>query len=492
MEKTLLQRYIAGVRDTQHGESYRTLLQYFWPEFITAFILSSILHIIDAAFIAQIKSTSMYATLGVSSTLIHLITKIAEGLSVGILVICGQYNGIANYKGVGRAALSGLLITIIIGFIVSSLLFITAPSIYAWYNVPEKMITMGVAFLRLRAVSIFLSFIFFACIGYLRAIKNTQVPMILFVVGGIVFIVSDYICIFGKCGIPAMKLYGSAIASIVQYLIMVSGALWYVIRAPEQQKYALSQNTFDFSLSRSIVMISWPVMIDKAILAAAKMWLAMLIAPLGKTALASFAVIKDMEQLAFVPAIACAQVITFLVSNDYSRGNWLAIKNNIKRILLLASVIVGSILCLFSYNPSFIIQLFDTKKVFGSFAAQAFPLLSVLVFFDLLQLILAGALRGASDVKTVMCVRLIVCLCFFCPFSYLISQLAITNELYKFVLLYGSFYLGNGLMSMYYIYRLHGQQWKAHGDIKPSRIVHDQDYQRRSGEVSRNVQHPSL
>lgn len=492
MEKTLLQRYIAGVRDTQHGESYSTLLQFFLPEFITALILSSILHIIDAAFIAQIKSTSMYATLGVTSTLIHLITKIAEGLSVGTLVICGQYNGIAHYKKVGRAAVSGIYLTIAFGFGIALLIFFGAPTIYGWYKVSDKMLALGVTFLRLRAVSIFLSFIFFACIGYLRSIKNTQVPMTLFVLGGIIFIVSDYICIFGKCGLPAMKLFGSAVASIIQYFVMVVGALYYILFSPQQQKYAIRSQSFDHESARSIIMISWPVMLDKAILAAAKMWLALLISPLGKTALASFAVIKDMEQLAFVPAIACAQVITFLVSNDYSRRDWIAIKNNIKRIILLASFIVGSIVCLFSYCPEMLIQFFDTKKVFGSFAAQAFPLLSVLVFFDLLQLILAGALRGASDVKTVMLVRLVVCVGFFCPFSYMISHLAITNVLYKFVLLYGSFYVSNGLMSLYYIYRLHGHQWKTLSDIKPSRIVHDQDYQGRSSEISRDVQHTSL
>lgn len=494
MSKPLFQSYLAGIRDMQHGESYETIFKYFWPEFITALILSSILHLIDASFIAHIKSTSMYATLGVTSTLIHFITKIAEGLSVGTTILCGKYNGKSDYRQLGIAAKSGIALTLLMGAVISTLLFFAAPSIYGWYQVPPKMMGMGIKFLRLRSISIFLMFIFFACIGYLRGVKNTRVPMALFVMGGVVFVIADYIFIFGAFGIPSMKLYGSALASIIQYVVMLSGALWYIFVSPTTSPAYMQHAAPLPTAARSILSLSWPVMVDKAVLAGAKMWLAMLIGPMGKTALASFAVIKDMEQLAFVPAIACAQVITFLVSNDFGKGDWLAIKNNIKRIILIASVMVFSILLLFSYKPHLVIALFDTKKVFGSFAAQAFPLLSVLVFFDLLQLILAGALRGASDVKTVMMVRLITCIVIFCPSSYLLAHVPIQSQIYKFVIVYGSFYVSNGIMSLIYIQRFRGHAWKQNdnkrSDIKPSRIADDQDYQGRGSQTSKDVQHP--
>lgn len=469
MHKPLLESYIAGVRDTDHGENYPALFNYFWPEFITAFILSSLLYLIDGMFIAHLKSTSMYATLGVTSTLIHFITKIAEGLSVGTMVLCGQWNGVGEHQKVGKVAVSGVWLTVIVGACISSLLFWAAPAIYMWYEVPPKMVAMGTMFLRLRALSIFFSFVFFALIGFLRGVKNTRVPMKIFMIGAAVFIVADYALIFGKWGFPELKLYGSAVASIVQYTIMLAIGAWYVMR-DMGAKYSTSlMESGDISWVKSIIALSWPVMIDKAILAAAKMWLAKLIGPLGKTALASFTVIKDIEQLAFVPAIACAQVVTFLVSNDYQRHDWLGIKNNIKRILLMASVMVFAILAFFSYAPHTIIQYFDTKHHFGDFAAAALPILSVLVFFDLLQLILAGALRGASDVKTVMLVRLVTGLVLFCPLSYALAHLAIENTLVKFIVVYGSFYVCNGLMSLVYIYRFRTNGWKKHARFTTSK-----------------------
>jgi len=36
----------------------------------------------------------------------------------------------------------------------------------------------------------------------------------------------------------------------------------------------------------------------------------------------------------------------------------------------------------------------------------------------------------------------------------------------KFILLYGSFYIGNGLMSIVYIQRFRGHDWKGNKDPK--------------------------
>ena len=89
-------------------------------------------------------------------------------------------------------------------------------------------------------------------------------------------------------------------------------------------------------------------------------------------------------------------------SNDYKVHDSDGIKNNIKKIVFLASIMVFSILLVFSLYPSYFISIFLIKRVAYQFSATVLPLISVLVFFDLLQLILSGALRGAADVRTVM------------------------------------------------------------------------------------------
>ncbi len=78
---------------------------------------------------------------------------------------------------------SALFVTLGMGIFVASLLYVFAPSICAMYGVSEKMTSAGIDFLRLRAVGVLCTFIYFAAIGFLRAIKNTFVPMVTFIIG---------------------------------------------------------------------------------------------------------------------------------------------------------------------------------------------------------------------------------------------------------------------------------------------------------------------
>ena len=200
MKKGLLSSYIFGITDSQNGKSYERIIRYFIPEFITALVLYSFLKLLDAAWIAHLKSTSMYATLGVTNTLLHFIIKVAEGLSVGTIVLTGCYNGIEKFKEAGRSLVDAFWTTVFLGLTISGGLYFGAPYIYAWYGVPVDMIAMGVPFLRLRALSILFMFVYFALIGFLRGIKNTKAPMSIFMIGALVFIFFDYALIFGKFG----------------------------------------------------------------------------------------------------------------------------------------------------------------------------------------------------------------------------------------------------------------------------------------------------
>lgn len=462
MKKNLIASYIAGITDVKSGERIITILRYFFPEFVTALVLYSLLYLIDARWIANLKSTSIYATVGTTSTLLHFITKVAEGFQVGTIILTGHFNGLKEYKQVGRTLSDSFWITVFAGGAVSALLYTGAYWIYYFYGVPVKMITYGTPYLRLRAVGIFFMFIYFAIVGFLRGIKKPRIAMNIFLLGAAVFLFFDYGLIFGTFGLPAWGMYGSALASIIQYVVMLTTAIVYIFLDKENRIYGINLllDLRDWTRIKEIFKLSWPVMLDKATLALAYLWLGYVINPMGKYAIASYTVIKDLERLAIQPAAAFAQVITFLVSNAYGVHDWDGIKSNIKKTVFLSSIFVFAILFVFSLWPEYFIQIFDPKSKFTLFSAKVFPVLSVLVFFDLLQLILSGALRGAANVKIVMMTRLTIFCFYFIPVSWMLSRLPIENVILKFLLVYSSFYIGNGLMSVIYIWRFRGERWK--------------------------------
>lgn len=488
MKTNIISSYLGGIFDATNSENYTRIIRYFIPEFITAFILYCPTWI-DAAFIAHLKSTPTYATLGTTNNFIHLIIKIAEAFSVGTVIMVGQRNGAHDFPGVGKSLRDAFWTTIILGFSIAISIYFGAFWIYKWvYKVPEEMITLGMPFIKIRALSVFFMFVAFAFVGFLRGIKNTRVTMILFLLGGLAFVLFDYALIFGYdlgfVQIPPMGLQGSAIASIIQYLVMVVAGILYVSFSQKTKKYSVHLFTGTRSLKqiKELIFLSLPVVADKAVLALSYVWLCSLFCQMGIKSSATYSAIKDLERFAIIPGVACAQIITFLVSNDFGQHNWQRIKNNIKKIISLAITMVVFILVVFVLNAERIIGVFDKKGEFTSFAATVFIWLALFLLFDVVQLVLSGALRGAGDVRTVMIVRMAICLGYFVPVSYILANyVPVESDVLKFVMVYGSFYAGNAIMSIIYIHRFRSGRWKkaaAHEAAILEDAAHENDQRR--------------
>ena len=160
-----------------------------------------------------------------------------------------------------------------------------------------------------------------------------------------------------------------------------------------------------------------------------------------------------------MPAAAFAQVVTFLVSNHLGAKNSTAARTTIIKILFLTSILVSSALIILNiWAPSCIAFLAPTPELIA-FATPLLRLLSCLVVFDFIQLILAGALRGAGKVKTVMWIRFISCLFFFLPISYILSLYSFSSISVQFFLIYGAFYCNTALMGAAFLFQLRQKYW---------------------------------
>ncbi|MBI2352727.1 MATE family efflux transporter [Candidatus Dependentiae bacterium] len=446
----------------QAGISYKKILRYFYPEFVTSLIVYFLPQFIDCYFICNLKSTDLYAISGIVENLLGVFTKCAEGLLIGTVVISGYFNGLHDYKNAGKSFTYGFWATIIIGFCFSLALYLGVMLFYKFNSFSPEMIALGIPYLRVKAIGIFFLFFYFALVGFFRSVKNTFTPMVVFFIGSCVFIVSDYLFIFGKCGLPQFGLLGSAVAYVIQYVLMSCLMLFYLIFSKAYKKYEISFLIRHIEYSRfwSFIKISIPTMIDKTSIAFAYVWLGSCIFKLGTTSAAAFSMIKLMERIAFVPAIAFSQIITFLVSNDLGNRQWVDIYANIKKVVLLASMMVGAILIIGLLWPSLIVHFYKCSPEICSLVEIIFPSLSVLVMFDLLQLILSGALRGAGDVKMVMITRLIVIFCYFIPMTYVINWFSFSTIALKILVTYATFLSGNALMVIIYMIRWNQNDWK--------------------------------
>ncbi|MBM3892824.1 MATE family efflux transporter [Candidatus Dependentiae bacterium] len=446
------------------GDSCKQIIGYWLPEIISATILFSLPAMVDSWIIAQLGSSTIYGALAMGSNFLHSLTKLAEAIPVASMAIIGRHNGAKEYAQCGEGLADSFWTTFLLGLAQFIVIFFSAHAIYRWLNVPADMVSVGAPFLQLKSLGVLLIFTTLGLLGFMRAIKNTHIPMMLNIIGLVSFIFFDYVLVLGKFGFPQLGITGSAVATIIQYGLMNIVAIGYILLNPAYKKYftKLFFNIFNFMRMGHLVNLSWRIMLDKSIISFAYIWLAKMLAPMGKHAINSFDVVLKLERSAFLPVIAAAQIITFLVSNRLGARDVDGAYANIKKLYLLTcgSLFIATIILL--ANPTYFVSIFDPNNNFTTFAVTVLPIINIFVFFDFTQVFLAGALRGAGDVKTVMWTRFFVTFFFFVPLSYIFSSIPHISDVLRFVLVYGSFYVATGVMGLVFLYRIKSHAWHKH------------------------------
>ena len=462
--KAVLARWLGFAPST--GDSTRDILRYWFPELISNAILIVLPGLIGSWVTSQLGSVAMYGALGMSNSFLFMLTKMSEAIPVAAIAIIGRHNGAQEYEKCGEELGNTFWTTFIIGLVQFLLIFFGAALIFQWLGVPNDMIQVGVPFLQQKSFGYLLLFTSIGFIGFLRAIKNTKVPMIVTLVGIGLFTVFDYALVLGKFGIPGCGLYGDALATTIQYGAMNIMLLGYILLNPDYKKYfkRVFFSVFNVKQMLHLLNLSTPILIDKCTLAFATVWSAKMIAVLGSKAIATFVVVRDLEKFAMLPTMASATVLTFLVSNRLGARDFNGVTVSIKKMMLLTSLTVMPLLLLLSFKAHFFIQFFDPKHQFVDFTVLVLPIISLLAIFDFTQIIFAAALRGAGDGQTVMIYRAIAVFLFMIPVTYGLSHLPMQNLALKFILIYGSFYVTTGLMSISYWFYMRSDKWK-HRDV---------------------------
>ncbi|MFH0897992.1 MAG: MATE family efflux transporter [bacterium] len=453
---------VRDIRRVKAGDSISQILLYWLPEMISAMILIVLPPIVDSYVVANSQTLTSYGALALATNFLYSLTKFAEAIPIASIAIVGRFNGAQEYEKCGEELGTTFWTTTFIGIFQFVVVLFFAEAIYHWLGVSGEIVTIGAPFLRLKSIGILLIFSLLSLIGFMRAIKNTHIPMLINITGMALFVFFDIALVLGKFGFPSLGLHGSAYASIIQFGAMNAIALGYILFNPEYKKYfrQIFFSVFNVKRAFNLLNLSWPIIIDKISFALSYPWLTKMLAPMGTSAITTFDVVKNLERFAFLPAIAFATVITFLVSNRLGAHDYEGAKNNIKKVLLLTGITVGFTLAVLCFKAHYFVSMFDPKNQFTDFGVAVLPMISLLVTFDFVQVIFSGALRGAGDVRSVMLIRFFSCIFFLFPASYVAAQIPTSNHNLKFVMVYGCYYLTTGIMSIFCLKRIMSNKWQ--------------------------------
>lgn len=209
-------------RDMCKGPLFGNIVAYTIPVILTG-ILQLLFNAADLMIVGRFCGSVYVSAVGATSSLIHLITNLFIGLSVGAGVAVAHAIGAGDHKMVQKTVHTSIPTALISGVILTIIGIAFSGKFLVWMGTPEEALGLSTTYMRIYFVGITASMLYNFGAAILRAAGDTKGPLIYLTLSGVLNVVLNivFVLLFG------MDVDGVAWATTISQ--MLSAAL--VLRA---------------------------------------------------------------------------------------------------------------------------------------------------------------------------------------------------------------------------------------------------------------------
>ncbi len=356
-----------------------------------------------------------------------LVTSISILFALSLLI--GHAYGEKDYLAVGSLLQQGWVIGALISL----------PTMFICWNIYPVLIFLGQDKELSRIVEVFFHASILRVPIILFSVANQQlcfgvnkqrIDMYANIAGVVVLLVSSYLLIFGKLGLPAFGVAGFGYASTLQsffYFIVVSCCLYF---DDYFKKFELFRMRFhkNWQSLKKLFKFGWPISLQISGEVICFSVIATFMGWLGKDSLSGYQIIMQYQFLIVVPVFAISQASGILIGQAYGGKQMSDINSYGQAGLLFVCVITALIGSLFLIIPKTLcLPYLDIHNPANahimSIAVLLFAVLAIAQFLDGIRNLLTGCLRGVLDVQFPMRIGLGALWLISLPIAYLFGFL---------------------------------------------------------------------
>ena len=341
------------------------------------------------------------AAVGLAGQFFYLLNITLFGISSGSAIFAAQYWGARDLhnlrRTLGLCLATGLVVALTFAFV--ALVF--PGGVIGLYTQDPAVIGLGASYLRIIAWSYAFTAVTAAFSSLIRSTGNTRPPMIVGVVTLTLNIVLDYCLIFGKLGLPALGVRGSALATAIcrglECVTLV--LLTYGRRLPVA---ASARQLFSFGLTfaaRHLRLIG-VVFLNEFFWALGTNVYSAIMARLGTAAYAAYNISATFQTLGLFFSMGCSNSCGILVGHQIGAGQPEAAYRTARRILVigvLGSGLIGLALAAARQPLLSLYQVSPAARQDASAMLLVTGLALAVRAFD--GILIVGILRGGGDTR---------------------------------------------------------------------------------------------
>jgi putative MATE family efflux protein len=366
-----------------------------WPV-ILSFALDSILGLAAMLMVGRLGAEAVGAV-GLATQILGAVRAGIAAVGTGTIALVARYIGAGDRDNAEEVLKQSVVWGVIVSTAIAIPVIIFAHPLMSLFQVRGPMEDMASRYLQIVMISEPFTGVFLQCASGLRGAGDTRTPLWIGGIVDVIAIILNYVLIFGKCGLPTLGVDGSAIATLIAYVL--GGVIFFWVLSLDRMvlNFRWTRLWPDLGLGRRILNVGYPAAIEQLVIQFGFVAYVAFIASYGDKEVAAYFIGVRILALSFLPGFGFSNAAATMVGQGlgahdpaYARkAGW--VSTAMAMVLMSA---MGALIFVFARQIAAV--FIDDREVikytigFMQALGASQPLMAV-------DWTLTGGLRGAGD-----------------------------------------------------------------------------------------------
>jgi multidrug resistance protein, MATE family len=404
------------------SKDHKTILKLALPA-IAGLSSQMIVSLVDAAMVGRLPNAEYYlAAMGIGVIATWAVISLFSSLATGTHVLIARRFGSQDYNECGKVLNTSIILSFIIGVIVSAFVVFFSYDIANFFAADKKVAFYAGQFLHYRFMGLAFFLITVSYRGFFFGIGNTKVFMYSAIIINFLNIIFNYILIYGGFGIKPMGLAGSGLGSSIATFC---DALFYLsvslVPAYRHKFHYFKNFKFVKNIASSIIKISLPVSLQNIFILVGFLIFISITGFISTDSQAASTLVFSSLQFSLMPCFGFGIAIQTLVGNSLGSNNFIQAKRygfETSKLATLYTIVIGLI---FVFAPRIVLILLTNDHRVIEIAVPALRVAGFGQIFYAIGVVLANGLQAVGKTLFVMLAEVILNWFVFIPIAYFLG-----------------------------------------------------------------------
>lgn len=404
--------------DFTRGDIFLPLLRFSLP-ILAALILQTAYGAVDLWMVGRFATAADVSAVSTGSQLMHTITCVVTGLTMGTTVMLGQTLGQGKGEEAGSIIGSSIALFSLIAALLTAFTILGAEWLALITQVPEEAISPSLSYIRMCGAGLCFITAYNVFGSIFRGMGDSKTPLMTVAIACAVNVAGDYLLV-AVLGLGAL---GAAIATVCAQGVSVAVSLLVVSRRGLGFPFSPRDIRFHRVKVGRILRLGTPVALQDGLVSISFLVILSIVNSLGLVASAGVGVAEKLCGFIMLVPSAFSQSVTTFVAQNVGAGRL----DRARKCLgqgILASLCFGVVIGYLSFfHGSVLAGLFNGDPAIVSAAADYLRAYAIDVLMTSFLFPFIGYFNGRGSTGFVMVQGLVGAFCIRIPVSFFMSRL---------------------------------------------------------------------